>query len=73
VNTVISLYYYLRVIAPTVLDTAPPELTADGAQGQRATAPLAAVLAITGMATLAFGVAAEPLLALAERATTLGG
>jgi NADH-quinone oxidoreductase subunit N len=73
VNTVISLYYYLRVIAPTVLDTAPPELTADGAQRQRATAPLAAVLGLTGVATLAFGVAAEPLLALAERATTLGG
>jgi proton-translocating NADH-quinone oxidoreductase chain N len=73
VNTVISLYYYLRVIAPTVLDTAPVELAAGGAQRQRAAAPLAAVLALTGMATLAFGVAAEPLLALAERATALGG
>jgi proton-translocating NADH-quinone oxidoreductase chain N len=73
VNTVISLYYYLRVIAPTVLDTAPPELTADGTQGRTVAAPLAAVLAVTGVATLAFGVAAEPLLALAERATTLGG
>jgi proton-translocating NADH-quinone oxidoreductase chain N len=73
VNTVISLYYYLRVIAPTVLDTAPPELTADGTQGRTVAAPLAAVLAVTGVATLAFGVAAEPLLALAERATALGG
>jgi NADH-quinone oxidoreductase subunit N len=69
VNTVISLYYYLRVIAPTVLDAAPPELTPERA----AAAPLAAVLVLTGVATLAFGVAAEPLLALAERATMLGG
>jgi hypothetical protein len=56
-----------------VLDTAPPELTADGTQGRTVAAPLAAVLAVTGVATLAFGVAAEPLLALAERATALGG
>ena len=73
VNTVISLYYYLRVIAPTVLDAAPPELTVAKGQAGPAAAPLAAVLAVTGVATLAFGVAAEPLLALAERATMLGG
>jgi proton-translocating NADH-quinone oxidoreductase chain N len=73
VNTVISLYYYLRVIAPTVLDAAAPEVTAEAAQGRAAAAPLATVLALTGVATLAFGVAAEPLLALAERATMLGG
>jgi proton-translocating NADH-quinone oxidoreductase chain N len=73
VNTVISLYYYLRVIAPTVLDAAPAELTRVTAPAGPAAAPLAAVLAVTGVATLAFGVAAEPLLALAERATALGG
>jgi len=67
VNTVISLYYYLRVIAPAVL--------ADG-QPRRATAaalPLTAVLAVTGVATVAIGVGAEPLLRLAERATALAG
>ena len=35
--------------------------------------PLTAALAFTGVATLAFGVAAEPLLRVAERATMLGG
>src|SRR5918996_1682191 len=73
VNTVISLYYYLRVIAPTVLESPPPELTVAKGQAGPAAAPLAAVLAVTGVATLAFGVAAEPLLELAERATMLGG
>ena len=69
VNTVISLYYYLRVIAPTVLDATPPE----PATKRAAAAPLSVVLAVAGVATLAFGLAAEPLLALAERATMLGG
>jgi proton-translocating NADH-quinone oxidoreductase chain N len=73
VNTVISLSHYLRVIAPTVLDAAPAELTRVTAPAGPAAAPLAAVLVVTGVATLAFGVAAEPLLALAERATALGG
>ena len=73
VNTVISLYYYLRVIAPAVLDRQP-----DGAKPARAPSdarerPLAAALAITGAATLAFGIAAEPLLRVAERASMLGG
>ena len=69
VNTVISLYYYLRVIAPAVLEQ-PPD---DAARGQRAGRPLSAALATTAVATLAFGLAAEPLLALAERATMLAG
>ena len=69
VNTVISLYYYLKVIAPTVLDAPKPEPAAERA----AAAPVAAVLLVTGLATLAFGVAAEPLLALAERATMISG
>jgi NADH-quinone oxidoreductase subunit N len=73
VNTVISLYYYLRVIAPTVLDQAGADHTLDRAPGRKATAPLATVLGVTGAATLVFGVAAEPLLALAEQATMLGG
>ena len=65
VNTVISLYYYLRVIAPAVLEP--------GARSaERPAAPLTAALALTTVATVAFGLAAEPLLRLAERATMLG-
>jgi proton-translocating NADH-quinone oxidoreductase chain N len=66
VNTVISLYYYLRVIAPTVLEA--PDARVALAPGGR---PVGAVLAVTGVATVAFGVAAEPLLRVAERATML--
>jgi len=69
VNTVISLYYYLRVIAPAVLDPPPRAAAAPRAAGR----PVAAVLALGGAATVAFGVAAEPLLDLARRATMLGG
>ena len=68
VNTVVSLYYYLRVIAPTVLDQRPA-----GATIQASGNPVAAVLAVTAAATVAFGVAAEPLLNLAEGATMLAG
>jgi NADH-quinone oxidoreductase subunit N len=70
VNTVISLYYYLRVIAPTVLEHPPEPMP------ERTTAvwgPLPAALGVTAAATVAFGVAAEPLLRVAERATMLGG
>jgi proton-translocating NADH-quinone oxidoreductase chain N len=69
VNTVISLYYYLRVIAPTVLDrsSAPETPTPVGPSH----VALTAALGITGLATVGFGVAAEPLLRLAERATML--
>lgn len=70
VNTVVSLYYYLRVIAPAVLDlpSAPTPASSDAA-GR----PLRLVLVLTASATVAFGVAAEPLLSLAEQATMLGG
>jgi proton-translocating NADH-quinone oxidoreductase chain N len=64
VNTVISLYYYLRVIAPAVLE--PPEAR------ERTTRPnpsLTAALAVTTIATVAIGIAAEPLLRLAEHST----
>lgn len=66
VNTVISLYYYLRVIAPAVLE--PPE-----AQQRKPPANLAltGALAVTTFATVAIGVGAEPLLRLAERSTVL--
>jgi proton-translocating NADH-quinone oxidoreductase chain N len=67
VNTVISLYYYLRVIAPTVL-----EPSAEAAPAPATTRePLRAALAVTAVATVGFGLAAEPILRLAERATTL--
>jgi NADH-quinone oxidoreductase subunit N len=70
VNTVISLFYYLRVIAPTVLEPAP-----DGPApaSPARSAPLAGALAVAALATVAVGVVAEPLLTLAERATMLGG
>ena len=73
VNTVVSLYYYLRVIAPAVLDRHPAEPGDDREPSIPAARPLAAALALTGVATLAFGLAAEPLLRVAERATMLGG
>jgi proton-translocating NADH-quinone oxidoreductase chain N len=66
VNTVISLYYYLRVIAPTVLEHADRPTASSASHG-----PLTAALGITAVATVAFGVAAEPLLRVAERATML--
>ncbi len=70
VNTVISLYYYLRVIAPAVLEPPSAPVPATFVAAQR---PLGLVLLMTAFATVAFGVAAEPLLSLAEQATMLGG
>ncbi|MDQ3320790.1 MAG: NADH-quinone oxidoreductase subunit N [Actinomycetota bacterium] len=69
INTVISLFYYLRVIAPTVLqaeDEAPISPV-------RRSLPLGGAIAATAVATIAVGVVAEPLLRLAEAATMLGG
>ena len=73
VNTVISLYYYLRVIAPAVLDRETDPKDRDRVPATAVGRPIAATLAITGVATLAFGVGAEPLLRVAERATMLAG
>ena len=70
VNTVISLYYYLRVIAPTVL--APPDAESH-ARERQGSAALTGALAVAGVATVAFGVAAQPLLELAEKAAVFGG
>jgi proton-translocating NADH-quinone oxidoreductase chain N len=67
VNTVISLYYYLRVIAPTVLQ--PVSRDAPGPPAR--SAPLAGVLATAAVATLAIGVVAEPVLRLAGNAASL--
>lgn len=69
-NTVVSLYYYLRVMAPTVLDPGP-----EGEPSPRrgAGAPLAGALAVSTAATVGFGLAAEPLLRLVGQAQLLAG
>jgi NADH-quinone oxidoreductase subunit N len=64
VNTVISLYYYLRVIAPTVLE--PP---AAQERVPSVSPTLTIALVVTAIATVAIGVGAEPLLCLAESST----
>jgi NADH-quinone oxidoreductase subunit N len=68
VNTVVSLYYYLRVIAPAVLDGKEGPATAD-----RRVIPIAAALASTTAATIVFGVAAESLLRLSDHARMIIG
>ncbi|MDP8908757.1 MAG: NADH-quinone oxidoreductase subunit N, partial [Chloroflexota bacterium] len=66
-NTVVSLYYYLKVLAPTVLDTALDRELRRGAVGSA----LGAALALCAVATVAFGVAAQPLLDLADASSTV--
>jgi NADH-quinone oxidoreductase subunit N len=68
VNTVVSLYYYLRVIAPAILQ---PSTDAPAATVRPAAAPLAVALALSTIATVAVGVGAEPLLRLAEASLAL--
>jgi len=67
VNTVISLYYYLRVIAPTVLQPAPEQAPRAAGAGP----PIVAALALSTFLTVAVGVAAEPVLELAGQSTAL--
>ena len=64
-NTVVSLYYYLRVIAPTVLrpDT--------GALPPARSVPLSAALLASTAATVLLGVVAEPVLRLAAASIAL--
>ncbi len=68
VNTVVSLFYYLRVIAPTVLE-APHEVRTPGPGSAHA---LTIALCAATVATVGFGVAAEPLLRVAESVTMIG-
>jgi NADH-quinone oxidoreductase subunit N len=69
INTVVSLYYYLRVIAPAVLDPPPA-----GAATRPLPGPsLPIAIALLGVATVAIGVGAEPLLDLADSSTMLVG
>ena len=64
-NTVVWLYYYLRVIALTVLNDATPRRLL------RAGPSLTAALGVAAVATVAIGVVAEPVLRLADRATAM--
>jgi NADH-quinone oxidoreductase subunit N len=65
-NTVVSLFYYLRVIAPMAFDRAPAPRPAPllGQWAARATG-------IAAVAVVAVGVAAEPLLAALRDAVLL--
>jgi NADH-quinone oxidoreductase subunit N len=67
VNTVISLFYYLRVIAPAVLDV--PASHRGGVR--RPALSVSVTLTAAAVASVAFGVAAEPLLSLARSAYPL--
>lgn len=74
VNTVISLYYYLRVVGPAIL--APPGTEAAPAPGPLVAAggpPLVAALGTAAVATVGIGIAAEPFLTLAQRAVMMVG
>jgi len=64
INTVISLYPYLRVIAPAVLG----EPASGSSRRLPAGAPLAAAVLIATVGTVVVGVGAEPLLRLADAA-----
>ncbi|WP_249011828.1 NADH-quinone oxidoreductase subunit N [Conexibacter sp. DBS9H8] len=67
-NTVVSLYPYLRVIAPAILD--PPDPASLPA---RRSAPLSLALVVATTATVGFGLLAEPLVNLADHARMLTG
>ncbi|MDP9385045.1 MAG: NADH-quinone oxidoreductase subunit N [Actinomycetota bacterium] len=66
-NTVVSLFYYLRVIAPTVLSPA-----SGVGEPRPATPALVTALAAATIATVALGLVAEPLLDLADGAQLMG-
>ncbi len=70
INTVVSLYPYLRVIAPAVLQE--PEGPDAPRRAVAAGPALGFALAVTTVGTVGFGIAAEPLLTLAERSIVLG-
>lgn len=69
-NTVVSLYYYLRFLAPAVLDSA---AGAGGRLARAAGGPLLTCLAVAGASTVVLGVAAQPVLDLAEASLALTG
>lgn len=63
VNTVISLYPYLRVISPTVLEPPP-----DGVATVRSGLPLVSAAGVSTVGVVLVGVGAEPLLSVAQKA-----
>jgi NADH-quinone oxidoreductase subunit N len=67
INTVISLYYYLRVLAPTVLDDGPQR----PARRSGLDPSLAVGLGVCAVATVAVGVVAQPVLHLSDAARML--
>ncbi|MBA2347387.1 MAG: NADH-quinone oxidoreductase subunit N [Solirubrobacterales bacterium] len=70
INTVISLFYYLRLLAPAVLEPT-PTTPSDLGRSLAGRTVLRTALATSAAAVLLFGLAAQPLLALAERAIML--
>ncbi len=71
VNTVISLFYYLRVIAPTVLEPGPPAEEIETAPAR--SMPLLGAALVSTVLTVAVGVGAGPLLELAASSSVLPG
>ena len=66
--TVVSLYPYLRMIGPAVLGAAPGRA---GSRSPGTTPVLAWALGAAAAATVALGIAAQPLLAVAKRSTVM--
>lgn len=73
VNTVISLYYYLLVIAPAVLEQPDAAVMPARPRARPGSLAIGVALAVTSVATVGFGVGAEPLLSVADRAAMLLG
>ena len=69
IMTVVSLYPYLRVIAPAVL--APAGGPVQAPRTPRPGLALAAALGVTAVATVVVGIGAEPFLSLAEEAKAM--
>ena len=67
-NTVISVYPYLRLAAPTVLD----ERAGSSPRVVQIRGPLVVAAAVTAVLVVAIGVGAEPLLNVAQRAAAGG-
>lgn len=72
-QTFILLYYDSRVIASAIPDRQPAGAQPTHVPSDPCERPIGAALAVTGAATLAFGIAAEPLLRVAERASMPSG
>lgn len=69
INTVVSLFYYLRVIAPAVVSSA----EVDTPSPARLSKALAAGLPVATVATVGLGVIAEPPVDLAHGTALMPG